>query len=280
MKNLSIILTALSAGSAPMLPPQPSQEAKPIVQPVLQAEPSGKGAITSIRTTYEKGGYAAFLKELDDSYIDVKEKGQLKQLAEMRTGSSPEWQEWESRAAALHNEKNSELLDAVENHKNTPFVEKVLSAAATLSDEANQNAIQISNLRFMAPGAGKNSEENLLIDIDLEYEYKSLHIDLPGSSTQDKREKICALKMEKLDKLLAAASSFKDPELKKMFAAYAKNFDARLAQSWDIADLNALTNGKRKPADALEEKVASILLMYQEKFSDMSQQFIAEHEKN
>jgi hypothetical protein len=280
MKNLSIILTALSAGSAPLLP-QTAPEPVQIVKPAYAAERSGREAVAMIRQTYEKDGYAEFFKELDDSYTALKENGRMDEFAEMRIGYSPEWEEWESRAAALQNEKKQDLLFAVQDQKMSPFVEKVRSVSANLSDESHENAIvQMANLRAEAPGTGKNSDENRLIDLDLEYEYKSLHIDLPGLSAADRREKQCALMMEKLGKMLAASSEFKDAALKKTVALYADNFDARLAQSWDIADLNALTNGKRKPADALEEKVASILTVYQEKFSDLSRQFFAEHEKN
>lgn len=280
MKNLSIILAALSAGTAPLLP-QTAPESVQIVKPAYIAERSGHEAVAMIRQTYEKNGYAEFLKELDDSYTVLKENGRLDEFAEMRTGYSPEWQEWESRAAALQNEKKQDLLSAVQDQKMTPFVEKVRSVSANLSDESHENAIILmANLRAQAPGMGKNSDENRLIDLDLEYEYKSLHIDLPGLPVADRREKQCALMMEKLEKMLAASSEFKDADLKQAVALYAENFDARLAQSWDVADLNALTNGKRKPADALEEKVASILTVYQEKFSDLSRQFFAEHEKN
>lgn len=280
MKNLSIILTALTASTAPLLPqaaPAPEQG----VRPVVQIQKNGQEAILQVRQTYEEDGYADFLKELDDSYIVVKENGQLSALAETRSGYLPEWQEWEERARVLHKEKSQELIAMMEGQPNTPFVEKVLSSATDLSDDAHHNAIiQMTNFRAIAPGEGKNGDENRLIDIDLEYEYKSLHIDLPGAPIENKREKHCALKMEKMDKMLAAASEFKDAKLKESVALYTKNFDARLAQGWDAADLNALANGKRKAADALEDKVASFLALYQEKFTDLSKQFLSEYEKS
>ncbi len=279
MKNLSIILTALTAGTAPLLP-QTAPETKEIVQPTARAERSGKEALSEIRQTYDKGGYAEFLKELDDSYKALKESGQLDGLAEMRLGSSPKWQEFEARVETLQNERNQELLDAIDTQKKTPFIEKVISATANLFDEEQRQAIdRIANLRGMAPGTGKNSDENRLIDLDLEYEYKSLHIDLPGGVGIGRREMQCALKMEQLDKMHAASSDFEDDSLNETVALFAERFDERLAQNWDIYDLNALAAGKKKPLDALEDKVASILTRYQEKFSDHWREFLEDNEK-
>lgn len=283
MKNLSVILTALTAGTAPLLPqtaPIPEQ----VVKPAIQVQESGQETIMQIRQMYEEGGYDDFLKELDDSYIVVKENGQLGVLAETRVGFFLEHlendQKWEERARALNKEKNQELIALMEGQEKTPFVNQVVASTVDLTSDAHQDAIyQITHFRGLTPGSGKNSDENRLIDIDLEYEYKSLHIDLPGAPIENKREKHCALRMEKLDKMLAAASQFEDEKLKESVALYAENFDARLAQNWDATDLNALANGKRKPANALEEKVASLLLIYQEKFSDLTKQFLSEYEK-
>jgi hypothetical protein len=280
MKNLCVILAAFAAGTAPVLStvaPAPIE----ITQPKEANQRSGFEAVSSIRKSFERGQYDPFLKEMDDSYVAVKENGQIEQLMETRNGDPALWQEWESRALLLQNEKSKELLDAVSGESASPFVEKVRSAASGLVTQPNQDAIsKMANYRIMAPGTGKNGDENRLIDLDLEYEYKALHLDLPGASLAERREKHCALKMEKLDKMVAAASSFEDAALKEEVALYAQNFDQRLAQSWDIADLNGLANGAQKPASGLEEKVASILHTYQDKFSDMSRQFIAEHDKN
>ena len=280
MKNLSIIIAALSAGTAPMLSNLPAADPSSIIQPAIQTPKSGQEAIQTIRQTYDLGGYSEFLNELHDSYTVVNESGRLNSLAETRIGSSPELEEWESRAFELQMEKNEEMLRAVEDQDKTPFVEQVLSASK-MTDDAHQKAfLEIAKLRSMAPGAGKNNDQNRLIDLDLEYEYKSLHIDLPGAPIADKKEKFCALRMEWLDKLLAAASEFEDASLKETVALYAENFDARLAQSWDATDLNALTNGKRKPTNGLEEKIASILNHYHEKLSEMSKQLLTHHEEN
>jgi hypothetical protein len=279
MKNLSIILTALTAGTAPLLPQTPPQPQE-IVQP-MAAERSGKEAIASVRETYENGGYDEFLKELDDFYKAMKESGQLEPLAKMRLGTLPEWQDFEARAETLQDERNQELLEAMDGQKKTSFVEKVISATtSTLFEEDERQAIdKIAKLRGMAPGNGKNSDENRLIDLDLEYEYKSLHLDIPGGTGEGRREKQCALKMEQLDKMLAASNAFKEESVKETVAHYGENFDERLAQNWDIFDLNALALGKRKPADALEDKVASILTRYQEKFSDLWKEFLDGAEK-
>jgi len=281
MKNLMILFAAISAGTAPLLSQLGPKATETVQLASMDAELSGQEAVGSIRSAYEKGEYAQFLDELNGSYATLEKNGQLKGLADMRSERLPEWQDWEKRALKLQQEKSRALLDAVEGQPMTPFVQKVRSAAKQLSDDTQQKAIdRIVKFRFMAPGTGANEDENRMVDLDLEYEYKSLHLDLPGATASERREKQCALKMEKLDKMVAAAAGFKDDSLKQAVAVYRENFDERLAQSWDIADLNALATGAKKPADATEEKVASLLALYQEKFSELTQQFMSDHEKS
>ncbi len=273
-----MMLAALSIGTAPVLANSfPVIAASQEVRLAAPNQKSGKAAISSLRQTYENGGYEQFLKKLDDSYQAAQEKNQLEALGEMRSGFSPQLQEWEAKGRVLQEEKNRELLAAVLDQKPSSFVEKVRSAAASLSNERQQAAIdRMAMFRQMVPGTGKNSDENLMIALDLEYEYKSTQIDLPGASMDEKRAKQCVLKMEKLDRILQLSKQFQDASLKDDLNVYAEQFDARLAQSWDIADLNGLASGKTKPECALEEKIARILVLYQEKFSDLTQQLVAD----
>lgn len=287
MKNFSIILTALALGVAPVQSlmkssMQSSSKQAPKIEAVSSLEmlKNGHESVVSIRQTYEQGGYDQFLKEMDDAYAVAKEQHQLDQLVQMRTGVQSEWQEWEARVQKFQKEKNAQLLHAIAGKEKTQFIEKVQSAVANLSNDQQEKAIErMAAFRQMVPGTGKNSDENCLIALDLEYEFKALNLDRPGVSVQEKRAELCALRMEKLDRMLEAAQEFEDSSLKEQVAVYANNFDARLAQSWDIADLNALANGKIAPANGIEQEIASILKLYQEKFSDMTHSFIADHEK-
>ncbi len=276
MKSLCIILTALTAGTSPVVSQvEPAKSA--ITAPKAQ---SGEAAIHSIRTSYETGKYTNFLKELDHQYKEILEKGELGQLAGMRAGFAEDWEEWENKAHLLQKEKKKELIDAMETQEKSPFVAKVLSAALDLADKEHQDAIlNIAHLRLKAPNSGKNADENRLIDIDLEYEFKSLHLDLPSSQIENRKEKHCALLMERLDKMVAASENFKDESLKKAVKLYSDRFDDRLSQNWDVIDLSNLINGKAKPKNAVEEKVASILNQYQEKFAELGREFVAQHEE-
>ena len=281
MKNLSAtILAALSIGTAPLLADVAIHE-ESSSSFVLEEKQSGKSVISSIRTAYENGKYDRFLKEMDESYHAASETDDLEILGAMRPGISTELQQWEAKGKKLQEEKNLELLAATLGQKVTPFVEKVVSAATNSpSNKTQEEAIgYIASLRQMIPGTGSSNDENLLIAIDLEYEYKALNMDLPNATAAEKREKQCALKMERLACMEQLKQQFHDPELKVLIGAYAEQFDARLAQSWDLADLGALGAGEQKPKDAFEEKVASILSLYQEKFSDLTQQFINEHDQ-
>ena len=149
------------------------------------------------------------------------------------------------------------------------------SAASDAATPDQEKALlRLIALRQMPPGAGKNSDENTLIDLDIEYEYKSIHLDMPvpGAQPADRREKHYVLKMNQMDKMLAAAQGFEDAELKKQIEFVAQNPDARMVQNWDQRDLNDLVKGKEKPSGPAQEKVASILQSHQEKMSELAKQ--------
>jgi len=275
MKNLSLILAALTAGVSPLAVQAVSAPSE-IVQPASQ---DGRQAVASVRESYESGLYAEYLNELESVYQAHLKEGRIEQLAQMREGVKSEWEEWEEEAYALQTVKNAALMDAVKGAESSSLSAKIESAAAPVDEEHAKAIRQIANLRMMQPGTGKNSDENRLIDLDLEYEFKALHMDLPGSSLEGKKERHLALKMERLDKMRAASEGFQDVSLKNSVALYADGFDNRLASAWDAQDLNDFASGKAKPQNSVEENIAAILKIYQEKFSDLYRKMVAVHEK-
>ena len=272
MKSISLILVAALCGAGPLLA---DEAIKPTVSEtqVTVDQKIGKEAIAQIRKGYEEGRYDEFLKEMDGSYESLVENNKLSGLSSLRQGvnSDPKWIE---SAQKLQKERNKALLDAVDGEE-TLFAEKVRSAA---SDLANEEAIQrLIEFRQMAPGEGKSSEENKLIDLDLEYEYKSIHLDMPsvgGEVLSDGREKHYVLKMNHMDKMLAASQGFEDAELKKQIELAAQIQDARMAQNWDQSDLSALAKGRVEAKDAMEKKVASYLQSHQERLGDLTKQML------
>jgi hypothetical protein len=281
MKSLSIVLAAFSMGAVPF---QDNLENSPIktiqVFPEFR-EISGKEAVSAIRSSYERGEYDELFKELDDSYRIALESDDLKEITSVRPGVFSQFQDWEGKLRKLQEEKKEKLLEAVKNEKASPFVDKVRSAAFKDASEPENQAIdRMAKFRSMQPGTGVGSDENLLIAIDVEYEYKILQLYQMGLSSSERREKQCALKMEYLDCLKHLSQQFQDASLKEDIALYAKQFDVRLAQGWDAADLNMLINGKEPPQNALEEKIAQILILHRDRVSELSQQLLAEHEKN
>jgi len=277
MKILFIFFAAVLSGTLPLLPQGVSSDT---VQ-IIPFESNGQEAIRLIRISYEEGEYDAFLAESDKTYREVKENGEFSQFAIGRFNSDFKWSDWDKRANALLDEKREALLEAIENQENSPFVNKVHSLALDLPDEEKREALsKISSFRFMAPGTGKTQDENTLIDLDLEYEYKALHLYHPEPSSEERREKLAALKMEHLEKMNAALAHFEDAELKKTVDLFSNGFDERLGTSWDSLDLSELINGKRKPANAIEEKVSQVLEHYLDKFKDLGNEFMSENEKS
>ena len=207
--------------------------------------------------------------------MDVSYKNaDLTNLTQMRGQEMPPQleAEWEQRLNDLRMQKNNALLGAISDEDDSVFAEKVRSVAANLTTPDQEIALsRLHSFLAMAPGTGANADENRLIDIDVEYEYKLLHAELPMSevSLQEIQQQQVALRMEKMDKMVEASKSFQDASLKTAVGIASQSLDQRLARNLDGADLNALVKGKAKPSNESEEKVYTTLLLYQGKFSDL-----------
>lgn len=273
MKSISIILSSILCAASPLI----AQDApKPAAEQTLPAIQSGADAISRIRADYQGGKYDELLTELDDSYKQVESESHLSGLADMRASIQPvlNLSQWEEQGLLLQKERSSALLSALTS--DDAFAEKVRSAASSLSPEEEQAWLQLSHYRTMAPLSGKNADENRLIDLDIEYEYKALHLDMPLIQNQtiaDRHEKHLALRMQKMERMAEASKSFQDESLKQTVQLASQSFDKKHIQQRDLGDLMALAKGKLKPQNQQEEKIASILASYQQKYSDLTKQF-------
>ncbi len=279
MNTISIVLSSLSLLSTPILANGVAAPKNVQVQNIVQTQIGGD-SIALIRVAFDNGEYAEFLDEMDRSFRDAKDNKKLEGLIEMRGASLPEidQKKWEELSSQLETEKNKGLLKAI-GDENSPFAQKVKSAATdSLSPEERNAFLLLTKLRAMAPAAGKNSDENQLIDFDLEYEFKMLSLNIPLVKGQTAapalREKQTALRMEKMKKMAEAAKTFQDESLKKTVLSASSKLDEYLAQSWDRADLQKLAKNKKQAANPTEEKVASILISYQGKYFDLSKDFL------
>ncbi len=285
MKTISTILAAILCSASPLLAqndavsqsvPQSEQIANEESKTQLRM---GKEAIATLRAAYQNGEYSEFLKEMETAYQSAVAENQLAGLSDMRVPGFPEMKDaekWEDKAQELQQQKNQELLSAVSDEDDSIFAQKVRSAAANLSTSDQQKAMaQLALHHFMTPKSGKNADENKLIDLDLEYEYKIIRMNKPFTENPtDIRSKQYILRMEKLDKMIVISKSFQDSSLKQAVGLASANFDERLAQNWDLSDLNALARGKVKPSNEREEKIAGILSSHQEKFQDQFKQYL------
>lgn len=275
MKTITLTLAALFCATGSFAAEDGKTPAISVTQPIIQ-EKLGKDAIFQLREAYEEGQYETFLKEMDASYQELADKNQLASLAEMRLGITDD-SKWTEAAKLLQAERNTELNVAI-GDQDSLFAQQVRSVAADLpSPEEDQAISRISAFRQMLPTSGKNVDENALIDLDLEYQYKSLHLDMPltqGEQVDGLREKHYVLRMEKMDKMRAIAQTFEDVELKQAIELTAQNQDARMAQNWDQAELNAYLKGKKKPADTTQNQVVNILEAHQEKLRDLTKNYL------
>lgn len=282
MKNITLILATLLCGTSSSLVATEDSKQPVAVEQVVMEQKLGKEEISQVREDYEAGRYDAFLREMNEAFEAVIKKNKLSNLSILRKNAMTE-PKWDESFDLLQKERNKQLIEAIED-QDSFFAEKVRFVAADLISSDQKEAIyRMANLRQMAPGTGKNKDENRLIDIDLEYEFKSIHLDMPileGQSVADRREKQYVLRMEKMDKMLTAAQAFADTSLKEAVELTARGYDDRLAQNWDYSDLNSLIKGKTKPIGVLQEKVVSIFQEHQDKISELAKQYLQSEKVN
>lgn len=231
------------------------------VEVIQFQEEMGKNRITTIRSAYENGKYNGFLSEMDAAF----QKGDANNLIEMRKKSTPiqVQEEMEKKLLQLQKEKGAALMEVIQDRDDSLIAKKVRASQAHLLTAEQEKALsKLNSFIAMAPNTGANEDENSLISIDLEYEYKMFHANIPTSEAEQ-----IALRMEKMDKMVQASKNFTDSSLKQAVGIAADTLDARLARNLDGLDLNALL--KRKANNETEEKIHSILSLYQEKFSDL-----------
>lgn len=219
--------------------------------------------IQTLRADLLSGRYADFLADMDKAYHDAKEGNQLEGLIEIRKEAVlSATDQFAQGYETIQAEKNSALLKAVKE-QNGVFADKVRSAATNNLNDQELDALQsLAFVRSNAPGTGKNIDENRLLEIDLEYAYKSIHLDskvAAGQNIPDRKEKQLILEMSRMDQMLQASQGFEDKTLKAEVELVSSTLDARLTRASDVADLNLLVKGKMKPSSDVETQVAQIL---------------------
>lgn len=263
---ISLLLASVLCASAPISVEENSSRS---VTSVAQVAPNsfqlGTEVVQKIRTEYANGSYSEFLTSMDKDYASAKKESALEGLIEIRK---------EGARAQIHPEfvrsyrviqdvKNQQLLEAVKGAPDSIFVEKVNSAASA-TPTFDETMLAISG---KAPGTGKNCDENALIDIDLEYYYKAIHLD--SSNSVDRRAKHMVLEMEKADRMVKASQNFEDKTLRTSVEKYNASLNERLARNYDMKDLNDLARGKVKPATQQEKDAAAAVSRAQGALADL-----------
>ncbi|MDE3046424.1 MAG: hypothetical protein KGJ02_07260 [Verrucomicrobiota bacterium] len=277
MKLINSVLAAVLLAGSPLLADEEKGTTIEKVQPAPHSFQLGTEVIQKIRADYQAGKYNDFLQDMDKAYQNAKKENQLEGLIQFRKESATDipLDQFIKKSEVIHLQKEKELLAAIEDEGNSVLGQKVKSAIAPVSD----SFYPLNQLRQKAPGSGKNADENKLIDIDFEHEFKASHLDslvARGEKVVDRKEKHIVLAMQKMDKMLAAAKSFSDEGLKSLVEQTHKGLDTYLAKRYDLTDLNALANGKIKPSTALEEKIASTLSKTQDKIAELNRDLFSQ----
>lgn len=246
---------------------QPAQEA------VSRAQLTGNERVAALRADYEHGKFNSLLDFLEAEYAKLKKSGRVDEFAEMRrVGEANERMkglsgQFDKMAADLLQERNGELRALCEGHEGEAAALLIQSVASPVDEKEAMRAL--SALRFKTPDQAANVDELALIEIDLAYEFKSVHLGL----NQDEVEKQIVLGMDKMQKMVQASESFSDASLKETVANAALGFDAAQAKHLDMRELLALA---KKPSSDLERSVGGILTAYKAQKDDLYQkEFLA-----
>jgi hypothetical protein len=263
-KTMSIALAAMLCVSGAFA----ADRSRPATEQVSEKS-LGTETISQIRQDYIDGRYNDFLREMDHSYDEAIDKEHILGLGKMRRGAV-DLNNWSNGVRAIKEETNRELIQAIAGQE-TQFAEKVRNVATT--DDLESLFVVYHQ---MQPGTGKNADENALIALDLEYEYKAIHLDQPKtevSKTLDTSDLHYALKMEQMDKILLAAQSFEDATLKNAINQFAQDLDARLARYIDLLDLRRMSH--EKASEPTESRVAEIMKRHHEKIQELARNYLA-----
>jgi hypothetical protein len=232
----------------------------------LMANELGQETVAKVREAYEGGEYDAFLSQMEKDYQETFRENRLEGLAALRKEahvklSDRERKELDQKFFALKAERNKRLLAAIQGEGESEFTRKVRSLASDLPEH------NLIDFHVLAPEEGVSPDERRLIATDLELEYKLIHA--ASVEGEKKGEKLVALKMQNADRLAGLVAVMEDEALKARVQQYADHTDAYLAKELDAADLHPLGQGKVKPQNSIEQKVADILAWYQIEWSHL-----------
>lgn len=283
MKYISLSLAALLCSTAPVFAETATQSPQQ-VQVQETNLPNNGEFVSFVRDQYKAGKYQEFLEKMDQDYNQAKKDGGLDGLIAMRKEDaliaaehSSKAEQWKKMAKNWTEERNKELLKLIDSSDNSPLAQKIRSVAMEIDSSSEKTLDYFVHLRELNPGEGKNQDENFLIEQDLALEYKQIHLDSISSLerwTPAAQQQRLALRLESMEKTLAASEQFKDQELRQKVITLAGMLDLYYAKQMDAVDLHRLAMGTIAPTNDLEKQAAAILSAYEGKFSDLSKEIL------
>lgn len=284
MKSISLCLAALLSAGSPLTASDAASAPK--IEQETQKSTSlslSKDYLNSIRSRYENGQYQEFLEEMELDYARAKQDKAMDGLIALRKeealiakAQEKTTEKWNKLSQSWENERNKELLKLIGSDTSSPLAQKIRSIAEPLDPTFKETLTYFFGLRNLTPGQGKNEDENILIDRDIELAYKQGHFNSLMATkgwSPDAREKLIALHFDLVDKLLKDAKEFKDKDLQMKVETLASALDIFYERKMDAEDLQRLALGANLPANDQEKKAADIIAAYAEKFSEQTKEF-------
>lgn len=259
----------------------------PLSADETQYSVSGVQIVTEVEASYQKGDYDVFLEQLHEQYQRAGKAGVLRGVFESAKAAMPttatdeDRQKYRSQIAALDQERNQQLVEAVGKSKDSPIAQKVDAIASfKISQEQADVLAELDALKYQIPADAKATMENKVSALETEYYIKSLLLDIgnqkSGSSVDELNKKKIALTLKKLDIMEASAKEFNDEIWMQKIALAKEGFRADKAYKMDVDVLKGLAAGKFDPQNPVEEKVKGIMIDFLAERSTQTDQYIAE----
>ncbi len=262
--------------------------------PLSSGQALGNQWSQDIATSYKEGDYQKFLNDLDADYQNHKKNWKFDDLLENRKKIADVTKQFESSPAI--NEKDLELQEKVnllKEKRNRKLMKLCTSNPHeeisqtirntiffTLSEKEEQSLSFVNQLETKFKGEGKSPLENKLIDLDIEYWLKGLHLGTKIATDkltpEDYARKLLVLKLEKLKRMEEICQN--DEELREHFTTVRSVLPRLQGAKYDENILKGLGKGKIEPKNDVEKKVKVIMTTYLEEkkalitssFSDQS----------
>ncbi|MDN3508996.1 MAG: hypothetical protein P0S93_03090 [Candidatus Neptunochlamydia sp.] len=277
MKKFLLVPFLATALTFPLVGDETLAQSEP-VQSEHIASPEQK-MIDEVLTDYRTGCYNNFLRKTDDEYRETEKKWKNNKLLEQQKKLSSmthdyevdKTDEFKQKIAALHHAQDQELIEVALNHPNEKISREVRDMIFFCPNKQEEGSIRfIHNLALKLKGDGVTPIENKLIQIDTEFWFKSLSLEIANTQSKMDEEtfqkRYLVLQLEKIKQMSEACKGdLVDVKIKSFVDTASTVLPKVYASASTRKHLMALGKGEIAPQTPAEKELQAVMVKYLEK---------------